>query len=101
MRAWPQESCTGGSCREYDLRRLFRMPDILCLGWRNTAATRAFACAWGLRVATLSMREQLSFDIARPRELNLTFGKPPHFGSFRSTDANRGCLEAAGGPAST
>lgn len=49
----------------YDLQKIKVVPDIFCMGWRNTAASRAFACAWAQRVASASMREQLSFDFAR------------------------------------
>ena len=81
--------CNGQA--SYDLRRLYRMPDILCMGWANTEAARAFACAWGHRVGSLSMREQLSFDVSRPANLSLSFGKPPHFGSFHSPQGGWGC----------
>merc|ERR1712216_533185 len=66
----------------YDLRRIYRMPDILCMGWRQTDASRAFSCEWARHVATWSMREQLSFDISRPLALNVTMGKPPHYYPF-------------------
>ena len=75
----------------YDLRRIYRMPDILCMGWRQTPASRTFACEWAHHVATYSMREQLSFDIARPVDANVTMGKTPHFGPFHAPDGDWGC----------
>ena len=41
-------------------------------------------------MATLSMREQLSFDIARPAGLRVTMGKPPHFFPFHQMAAAKG-----------
>ena len=43
------------------------------MAWRATPAARAFSCRLGREVATRSMREQLSFDHARPKELNITW----------------------------
>ena len=72
----------------YDMKRLRQVPDILCMGWRNSAAARAFACAWAQRVARGSMREQLSFDYVRVTTsplLSVQFLQEPHWavGGFR------------------
>ena len=40
------------------------VPDTMCLGWRNSNASKLFACRWSLEVALYSMREQLCFDHA-------------------------------------
>ena len=58
----------------YDMHALYRLPDTFCIGTDVTSAlARRFACQIGVEVATRSMREQLSFDHARPPELNVTW----------------------------
>mmetsp|Transcript_12226 Transcript_12226/g.30434 ORF Transcript_12226/g.30434 Transcript_12226/m.30434 type:complete len:301 (+) Transcript_12226:1667-2569(+) len=86
-----RELCAQERVKEYDLRRIYRMPDILCMGWRQTSASRAFACEWAFHVATLSMREQLSFDVSRPVNISISMGKQPHFGRFPPSQSDWGC----------
>jgi len=110
-----RELCAQERVKEYDLRRIYRMPDILCMGWRQTSASRAFACdfpygisvvlhvlqvralstndsgRWAFHVATLSMREQLSFDVSRPVNISISMGKQPHFGRFPPSQSDWGC----------
>jgi hypothetical protein len=57
-----------------DMEALYRMPDTFCMAWHaQRPASRAFACRLGYEVATRSMREQLSFDHARPPELKVSW----------------------------
>ena len=57
----------------YDMSRGEVMPDTYCLAWRQSALARRFACQWSLEVVLFSMREQLSFDHARPEGLNVNW----------------------------
>lgn len=58
----------------YDLHALFRLPDTFCIGTRAQSPTaREFACRLGREVATRSMREQLSFDHARPERMSVSW----------------------------
>ena len=79
-----------GGLAPYDMQRARTTPDILCMGWRNSAATRAFACAWAQRVARGSMREQLSFDwlrhVVREPPLQVQWLSSPFYSPF---DARR------------
>lgn len=80
------EASRGGAAY-YDLQRIKVVPDIFCMGWRNTLASRAFACAWAQRVASASMREQLSFDFARRRAapgLRIRWAQAPFFASLKA-----------------
>ena len=76
----------------YDLRRTRAVPDILCMGWRNTLAARAFACTWARRVANTSMREQLSFDLARAHSpISVRWLPEPFFRKHKTPPEGWGC----------
>ena len=57
----------------YRLDRASTVNDAFCLAWARTPAARVFSCQWSLEVALLSMREQLSFDHARPANLKVAW----------------------------
>ncbi len=83
-----------------DMDVLFRMPDTFCMAWNaQRPASRAFACRLGYEVATRSMREQLSFDHARPPELNVSWWSMKVIGQFgneqcvNNTTSNHGRLQ--------
>lgn len=58
----------------YDMDAIHTLPDTFCMAWLvQTPEARAFACRLGREVATRSMREQLSFDHARPAGINISW----------------------------
>lgn len=80
----------------YDLDPIYRMPDTFCMGWAATPAAYEFSCSLAHEVATRSMREQLSFDHARPTQLNLTWWPMNvlrQHGSERCVDSSVGAAE--------
>lgn len=57
----------------YRMDQTSTVNDAFCLAWARTPAARVFSCQWSLEVALLSMREQLSFDHARPANLRVAW----------------------------
>jgi hypothetical protein len=58
----------------FDMHPLYRLPDTFCIGTDvQSPLAREFACRLAREVAVHSMREQLSFDHARPEGLAISW----------------------------
>jgi len=75
----------------YDLDAIHRLPDTFCMGWHTSPVSAEFACNLAREVATRSMREQLSFDYARPAALNISWWSfVPHDSVYIARGARTG-----------